>query len=306
MSASGGYAFFSPLRHVPQAWRPFVELARLDRPIGWWLLLLPCWWSSILASIARQTPPDFQYLALFFVGAVAMRGAGSTYNDIIDRDIDARVERTRGRPLPSGRIGLRSAWIFLSAQALVGLTVLLCFNRLTIALGVASLAVVAVYPFMKRITFWPQVVLGAAFSFGALMGWTAASENLALPAVLLYLGAVAWTVGYDTIYALQDVGDDSIAGVKSTALRFGRHVRRAVALIYALAFVFMALALIAAKAARPPALAGLFGMGAHLLWQVSKLDPSDPMLALRLFRSNRDAGLLFFAGLAAQAMLAST
>jgi len=288
------------LRHAPQAWHPFIQLARLDRPIGWWLLLLPCWWSSILAAIARQMPPNPWHLALFFVGAVAMRGAGSTYNDLIDRDIDARVERTRGRPLPSGRIGVRGARIFLVAQALVGLAVLLCFNRLTIGLGAASLVIVAIYPFMKRITFWPQAILGLAFSFGALMGWAAACSSLALPALLLYLGAVAWTIGYDTIYALQDMSDDMIAGVKSTARRFGGHVRGAVALFYGAALVFTALALIAAGAAKPLALAGLLGMGAHLLWQVAKLDPADPVLALRLFRSNRDAGLILFAGLAAE------
>lgn len=302
MRTSPGLPDASPflLRHAPQAWHPFIQLARLDRPIGWWLLLLPCWWSSILAAIARQMPPNPWHLALFFVGAVAMRGAGSTYNDLIDRDIDARVERTRGRPLPSGRIGVRGARIFLVAQALVGLAVLLCFNRLTIGLGAASLVIVAIYPFMKRITFWPQAILGLAFSFGALMGWAAACSSLALPALLLYLGAVAWTIGYDTIYALQDMSDDMIAGVKSTARRFGGHVRGAVALFYGAALVFTALALIAAGAAKPLALAGLLGMGAHLLWQVAKLDPADPVLALRLFRSNRDAGLILFAGLAAE------
>lgn len=302
MRTSPGLPDASPflLRHAPQAWHPFIQLARLDRPTGWWLLLLPCWWSSILAAIARQMPPNPWHLALFFAGAVAMRGAGSTYNDLVDRDIDAKVERTRGRPLPSGRIAPRSARIFLAAQGLVGLAVLLCFNRLTVALGAASLVIVAIYPFMKRITFWPQAILGLAFSFGALMGWAAACGSLALPALLLYLGAVAWTIGYDTIYALQDVSDDMIAGVKSTARRFGGHVRGAVALFYGAAFVFIALALIDAGAAKPLALAGLLGMGAHLLWQVVKLDPADPGLALRLFRSNRDAGLILFAGLAAE------
>jgi 4-hydroxybenzoate polyprenyltransferase len=285
------------LRHVPQVWHPFIQLARLDRPTGWWLLLLPCWWSSLLASIALKTPPNLWHLAAFFIGAVAMRGAGSTYNDIVDCDIDAKVERTRGRPLPSGRISLRAAWIFLLAQALVGLAVLLCFNRFSVALGVASLSIVAIYPFMKRITFWPQAILGLAFSFGALMGWGVAYGSLALAPLLLYAGAVVWTIGYDTIYALQDVSDDLIAGVKSTARRFAGHVRGAVGLFYAAAFVFVALALLAAGAAKPLALAGLIGMGAHFVWQVMKLDPADPQLALRLFRSNRDAGLILFAGL---------
>jgi 4-hydroxybenzoate polyprenyltransferase len=290
------------LRYAPQAWHPFIQLARLDRPTGWWLLLLPCWWSSLLASIARQMPPNLWHLALFFVGAVAMRGAGSTYNDLVDRDIDAKVERTRGRPLPSGRIGSRSALIFLIAQALVGLAVLLCFNRFTIGLGAASLAIVAIYPFMKRVTSWPQVVLGFAFSFGALMGWAAAYGRLAWAPFLLYLGAIAWTIGYDTVYALQDVSDDMIAGVKSTALFFGRNVKPAVALCYGSCVVLVALTLIAAGAARPLPLAGLVGMAAHFFWQVTKIDPADPILALRLFRSNRDAGLILFAGLASEAL----
>jgi 4-hydroxybenzoate polyprenyltransferase len=290
------------LRHVPEAWRPFVQLARLDRPIGWWLLLLPCWWSSILASIARQVPPNLWHLALFFVGAVAMRGAGSTYNDIVDRDIDAKVERTRERPLPSGLVSLRDAQIFLVAEALVGLALLLAFNRLTIGLGLASLLIVGIYPFMKRITFWPQAILGLAFSFGALMGWAAAYGSLGVPAVLLYLGAAAWTIGYDTIYALQDASDDTIAGVKSTARRFGSHVRGWVALFYGAALVFFALALMAAGAATPFALVGLVGMALHFLWQISRLDPGDPVLALKLFRTNRDAGLILLAGLVGAAL----
>lgn len=290
------------LKHAPQAWHPYIQLARLDRPTGGWLLLLPCWWSSALASIARHAPLNLWHLALFFVGAVAMRGAGSTYNDLVDRDIDAKVERTRGRPLPSGRIAPRAATLFLVVQALAGFAVLLAFNRLTIELGAASLLLVAVYPFMKRVTFWPQAVLGLAFSFGALMGWAAACGSLGVAALLLYAGAVAWTIGYDTIYALQDAGDDLIAGVKSTALRFGTQVRGAVALLYAMAFMCIGLALLAAGAARPLAIAGLAGMGAHLGWQVWRLDAGDPAAALRLFRSNRDAGLILFIGLAAAAL----
>ncbi|MFZ1079930.1 MAG: 4-hydroxybenzoate octaprenyltransferase [Methylovirgula sp.] len=293
-------AFF--LRHTPPPLRPFLQLARLDRPIGWWLLLLPCWWSSLLASISRQAPPNLAHLALFFLGAVAMRGAGSTYNDLVDRDIDAKVERTAGRPLPSGRIGPRAACAFLLAQVLVGLIVLLCFNRFTIELGAASLLIVAIYPFMKRVTFWPQAVLGLAFSFGALLGWAAAYGRLGVPALLLYAGAVAWTMGYDTIYALQDIGDDLAAGVKSTALYFGGQVRRAVAAFYGAAVVLLALALFTTGTRRPLAIAGIVGMGAHLLWQVVKLDPADPDLALRLFRSNRQAGLILFAGLASTAI----
>jgi 4-hydroxybenzoate polyprenyltransferase len=287
------------LRHTPRALHPFLQLARLDRPIGWWLLLLPCWWSSILASISRQAPPNLWHLALFLIGAVAMRGAGSTYNDLVDRDIDAKVERTANRPLPSGRISVHAALAFLIAQGLIGVAVLLCFNRFTTGLGAASLLIVAVYPFMKRVTFWPQAVLGLAFSFGALLGWAAQYASLAAAPLLLYFGAVLWTIGYDTIYALQDASDDKIAGVKSTALYFGGRVREAVAAFYAAALMFFALSLVAAGAARPPAIAGLLGMGAHFCWQIARLDPADPGRALRLFRSNRDAGLIFFAGLAA-------
>ncbi|QXX74414.1 4-hydroxybenzoate octaprenyltransferase [Methylovirgula sp. HY1] len=290
------------LRATPAAWWPFIELARLDRPIGWWLLLLPCWWSSALASSVQHTPPNLWHLALFFVGAVAMRGAGTTYNDLADRNIDAKVARTRGRPLPSGRVSPRSAKIFLVAQALVGLGVLLCFNRFSIALGLSSLIIVGIYPFMKRLTSWPQAVLGLAFAFGALMGWAAAFGALAPPPLLLYVGAIAWTIGFDTIYALQDLSDDMIAGVKSTALFFGRHVRLAVGICYGICVIFVALALFAAGVLKPLASLGLLAMAAHFTWQIGRLDPEDPALALKLFRSNRDAGLLLFAGLAGTAL----
>ena len=196
------------LRHAPHTWQPYIQLARLDRPIGWWLLLLPCWWASLLASVVRHSPPNLWHLALFLIGAVAMRGAGTTYNDFIDRDIDAKVERTRNRPLASSRVSPQAAMGFLAAQIFIGLAVLLCFNRFTILLAPASLAIVAIYPLMKRITFWPQAVLGLAFAFGALVGWAAEMGSLAWPAVLLYLGGICWTIGYDTIYALQDIEDD--------------------------------------------------------------------------------------------------
>lgn len=290
------------LRATPASWRPFIELARLDRPIGWWLLLLPCWWSVALAGIARHAPPNLWHLVLFLIGAIAMRGAGTTYNDLADREIDARVWRTRGRPLPSGRIGTRAAKIFLIAQALVGAAVLLCFNRFAIALGLFSLLIVAAYPFAKRVTGWPQAVLGLAFAFGALMGWAAAFGSLAWAPILLYAGAIAWTIGYDTVYALQDISDDLIAGVKSTALTFGRHVRLGVALCYAACICFIALALMTADALKPLAILGLVAMALHFGWQVSRLDPNDPALALRLFRSNKIAGLLLFAGLVGAAL----
>jgi 4-hydroxybenzoate polyprenyltransferase len=308
MSSSPGTSLpdaagLSLLRHAPPRWQPYIQLARLDRPIGWQLLLLPCWWASLLASNVKHVPPNLWHLALFLIGAVAMRGAGTTYNDFLDRDIDAKVERTRNRPLASGRVSPRAAAIFLVAQVLVGLAVLLCFNGFTIALACASLLIVAVYPLMKRITFWPQAVLGLAFAFGALVGWSAEMASLAWPAVFLYAGGICWTIGYDTIYALQDIEDDLIAGVKSTALRFGPRVREAVGLFYVLAFGLIGVALFSAGVAHGLALVGWLGLGAHLLWQILRLDPANPRSALRLFRANWPAGLIFAAGLAAQTLL---
>ncbi|HTJ01856.1 MAG TPA: 4-hydroxybenzoate octaprenyltransferase [Methylovirgula sp.] len=290
------------LRVTPPDWRPYIELARLDRPIGWWLLLLPCWWSSALASLTQHAPPNFWHLLLFCIGAIVMRGAGTTYNDIVDMNIDAQVARTRGRPLPSGRITKTAAKRFLVAQALVGLAVLLSFNRLAILLGIGSLAIVAAYPFMKRVTSWPQAVLGLAFGYGGLMGWAAAYGALAWPPVLLYGGAIAWTLGYDTIYALQDISDDMIAGVRSTALLFGQRVRLGVGLCYGACIALIGLALVTAHAVNVLTLAGLLAMAAHFAWQIRNLDPSDEARALKLFRSNRDAGLLLFAGLAGAAL----
>jgi 4-hydroxybenzoate polyprenyltransferase len=291
------------LRHAPAGWQPYIQLARLDRPIGWWLLLLPCWWSSLLASNALHAPPNFWHLALFLIGAVAMRGAGTTYNDFLDRDIDTKVERTRNRPLAASRISTRAAALFLAAQIGIGLAVLLCFNRFTIALAPVSLVIVAIYPLMKRVTFWPQTVLGLAFAFGALVGWAAETGSLARPALLLYAGGIAWTIGYDTIYALQDMEDDLIAGVKSTALRFGARVREGVGLFYMLAFILIGAALYSAGAAHGVALLGWLCLGVHFVWQISRLDPADGTLALKLFRANRDAGLIFAASLAVQALL---
>lgn len=296
------------LRLAPPAARPYLQLARIDRPVGWQLLLLPCWQSSVLASAHLAAAPRLADLALFFVGAVAMRGAGSTYNDIVDRDLDAKVERTRGRPIASGRVSPRAAAAFLLLQCLVGLVVLLSFNRFAIGLGFASLGFVAAYPFMKRITSWPQATLGAAFAWGALMGWAAALGSLAPAAVLLYCGAIAWTIGYDTIYALQDARDDPVAGIGSTALYFGARIDRGVAGFYLAAFAFAATAL-AAAGVGGLALVGLCGFGLHLGWQAMRLRGAgalgrrgDGALALRLFRSNRDAGFILFAGLFAESL----
>jgi 4-hydroxybenzoate polyprenyltransferase len=283
------------------AWaRPYLRLARLDRPIGSWLLLMPCWWSVGLAAVRAGTNINLWHVVLFFIGAFAMRGAGCTWNDIVDRDLDARVERTRSRPIPSGQVSVASAAAFLVLQALVGLAVLLQFNRFTIGVGFASLAVVAIYPFMKRITYWPQIVLGLAFSWGALMGWPATFARLDPPAFLLYAGAIAWVIGYDTIYAHQDREDDALIGIKSTALLFRERTKPMLALFYALAVVLMALAGWSAGGGIWFAL-GLLAFAAHLAWQVSRLDIDDPVNCLRVFKSNRDAGLILFAGLALDA-----
>src|SRR5215216_5372212 len=219
--------------------RPYLRLARLDRPIGSWLLLLPCWWSAGLAAIAARQTVNVCHLLLFFLGAFAMRGAGCTWNAIVDRNLDARVERTRSRPIPSGQVSVGAAAAFLVLQALIGLAVLLQFNRFTIYVGLASLAVVVVYPFMKRITYWPQIVLGLAFSWGALMGWPATFARLDPPALLLYAGAIAWVIGYDTIYAHQDREDDALIGIKSTARLFGARTKPMLAGFYALAVLLL-------------------------------------------------------------------
>jgi 4-hydroxybenzoate polyprenyltransferase len=286
------------------AWsRPYLRLARLDRPIGSWLLLLPCWWSSALAAIAaHRGAPSLAHLALFFIGAFAMRGAGCTWNDIIDRDLDRSVERTRSRPIPSGQVSVFQAAIFLVLQSLVGLAVLLTFNVFTIALGIASLAIVAVYPFMKRITYWPQIVLGLAFSWGALMGWAAFFGGLGAPPLLLYVGSIAWVIGYDTIYAHQDREDDALIGIKSTALLFGERTKLMLALFYSIAVVLIGAAGVTAGAGAIFGI-GLLAFAAHLAWQVVRLDISDPDLCLAVFKSDRDAGLILFAGLLADAGL---
>jgi 4-hydroxybenzoate polyprenyltransferase len=268
--------------------RPYLRLTRLDRPIGWWLLLLPCWWSSALAAVANGV--------LFTIGAIVMRGAGCTWNDLVDRDIDARVERTRSRPIPSGQISVRAAVAFLVVQALIGLLVLVQFNRFAIGVGIASLGVVAIYPFMKRFTYWPQIFLGLAFSWGALMGWAGARGALEMPAFLLYAGSIAWVIHYDTIYAHQDREDDALVGLKSTALLFGARTRSALVLFSAAAVALIGAAGYAAHAGLVFAL-GLAAFAAHLAWQIIGIDIDDPDSCLRMFRSNRDAGLILFAAL---------
>jgi 4-hydroxybenzoate polyprenyltransferase len=286
------------------AWsRPYLRLARLDRPIGSWLLLLPCWWSAALAAVAaHRAAPSIVHLALFLVGAFAMRGAGCTWNDIVDRDLDRSVERTRSRPIPSGQVSVFQAGVFLVLQALVGLIVLISFNAFTVALGIFSLAIVAIYPFMKRITYWPQIVLGLAFSWGALMGWAAAFGRLDAPALLLYAGSIAWVIGYDTIYAHQDREDDALIGIKSTALLFGKRTKPMLALFYGLALILIGAAGFAGGAGLVFAL-GVLAFAGHLAWQTASLDIADPDRCLALFKSNRDAGLILFAGLLLDAAL---
>jgi 4-hydroxybenzoate polyprenyltransferase len=292
--------------HAPPWSRPYLRLSRLDRPIGSWLLLMPCWWSAALAAgIAHDLKTLPLTIALFLIGAFAMRGAGCTWNDITDRDLDAKVERTRSRPIPAGQVSVTQAFVFLVAQALLGLAVLLQFNRFAVAVGIASLVIVAVYPFMKRIIWWPQVVLGLAFSWGALMGFAVTFGRLDLTALVLYAGSIAWVIGYDTIYAHQDAEDDALIGIKSTALLFGANTRPALILFYGLAVVLIGVAM-ALAGARWPAWIGLAAFAVHLAWQISRLQIGDSELCKRLFYSNRDAGLLLFAGLLVDAVMRAT
>jgi 4-hydroxybenzoate polyprenyltransferase len=289
--------------HAPSWSRPYLRLARFDRPIGSWLLLMPCWWSAALATgIARDPSQLPLVIALFFIGAFVMRGAGCTWNDITDRDLDAKVERTRSRPIPAGQVSVKQALAFLVVQALIGLAVLLQFNRFAVITGIASLIIVVIYPFMKRITWWPQVVLGLAFSWGALMGFAVILERIDLTALMLYGGSIAWVIGYDTIYAHQDAEDDALIGIKSTARLFGAATHRALVVFYTLAVVLIGLALMLGGA-RWPAWIGLAAFAVHLIWQIRRLDISDPALCLRIFKSNRDAGLLLFAGLLLNAVM---
>jgi 4-hydroxybenzoate polyprenyltransferase len=307
--AAQGRVADAPSRHwvyrmLPRRLWPYAQLARWDRPIGWQLLLWPCWWSAALAASAHARPgdpllsvlPSPVTLALFLAGAIAMRGAGCTYNDLVDEKIDAGVERTRSRPLPSGQVSRKQAWAFLVLQALVGLAVLLQFNHFAIVLGLCSLVVVAAYPFMKRITDWPQLVLGLAFSWGALMGWAAEFAEIGAPAIMLYIGSVLWVIGYDTIYAHQDKEDDALVGVRSTARLFGQHTKTWLSGLYLGAVACFAMAFAGAEVPMP-ALAGLLAAGAHMSRQIRVLDMDDPDQCLRLFKSNNMVGLLIFLGL---------
>jgi 4-hydroxybenzoate polyprenyltransferase len=270
---------------------------RADRPIGTWLLLWPCCWSATMAAIAAGARlPDPWHLVLFAIGAFVMRGAGCTYNDIVDRAYDAEVARTRSRPLPSGQVSVTAAKAFMIALALVGFLVLIQFDRFTILLGIASLAIVAAYPFMKRITYWPQAVLGLAFSWGALMGWSARFGALDWPALVLYAASIAWVIGYDTIYAHQDKEDDALVGLKSTALRFGTRTRSWLVLLYGTAWAGILTAGLMAGAGVVFIVAMLAGL-LHLGRQIATLDTEDADNCLARFRSNHGFGALVFGGL---------
>jgi 4-hydroxybenzoate polyprenyltransferase len=280
-------------RWLPRWAEPYARLARLDRPIGTWLLLFPGWWGIALAAPGW---PDPGLLLLFAVGAVAMRGAGCTLNDIADRDYDGKVARTRLRPLPSGRVTVPQAVLFMGLQLAIGAAVLLSLNRASVTLGIGVLGLIATYPFMKRITHWPQLFLGLNFNWGALIGWTAVAGSLGRPAILLYLGGICWTLGYDTIYAHQDKEDDARIGVKSSALALGARTRPFLVIVYA------------AAAALWGAAGAVAGLGAlfylalaaaflQLLWQTARVDTGDPGDCLAKFRSNRIVGWLLFAGI---------
>ena len=288
---------------APRWTRPYLRLSRADRPIGTWLLLIPCWWGIALAAAADPAgarPMDLWLALGCALGAALMRGAGCTWNDLTDQDFDAKVTRTRSRPLPSGQVTPRQAAVWMALQALVAFAILLTFPPAASWLGVASLALVAIYPFAKRFTWWPQVFLGLAFNWGALLGWAAHTGGLGWPPVLLYVAGIAWTLFYDTISAHQDREDDALIGVKSTARLFGTATKRWLAGFAALTIALLASATLAAGLTGGALIAGLAGvaaMAAHLVWQLRRLDIDSPDTCLMLFRANRDAGLTFLAGL---------
>ncbi len=290
---------------LPRFFWPYAQLARLERPIGWKLLMWPCFWSLLMAMVSDAAPvttiksaivTTIWYLFLFFVGSVAMRGAGCTWNDLVDHKIDNMVERTRSRPLPSGQVSRFQAKAFMGLQCLIGLVILLQFNVFSIVLGVSSLVIVALYPFMKRVTDWPQFFLGLAFNWGALMGWSAIYGSLSWAPILLYAGAVLWTIGYDTIYAHQDKEDDAIVGVRSTARLFGTKTKQALIILYS---GFIILAALAFYLAGVPTISylGIVAAAGHMLYQIVKVDIDNDADCLRLFKSNATIGIVIFAGL---------
>jgi len=293
------------------AWsRPYLRLSRADRPIGTWLLLLPCWWGVALAAAADGPRPTDLWIALGCgIGAWLMRGAGCTWNDITDRKIDAAVARTRSRPIPSGQVSVRQAAAWMAVQSLIAAAILFSFDAAAIVLGIASLGLVAIYPFAKRFTWWPQIFLGLAFNWGALLAWAAHAGSLSAAPVLLYLAGIAWTLFYDTIYAHQDKEDDALIGVKSTARLFGARTGAWLGLFLIATVGLMTLAVLTAllpdddPLALVLALVAPWAMGWHMLWQLRRLDIDHPATCLMLFRSNRDAGLLAALFLAAAALV---
>ena len=321
-------------RLLPQNIWPYAQLARWERPIGWWLLMWPGWWSIMLANIAQHPSaiPDangantlvqkltagalsfsteiLPTLLLFALGAIVMRGAGCTYNDIADQDIDDQVARTRSRPLPSGRVNKKQAWFFLILQLLVGLVILLQFNTYSFFVGFLSLITIIIYPFMKRVTWWPQLFLGLAFSWGALLGWSVELGALSLAPFLLYLGSISWVIGYDTIYAHQDKEDDALAGVKSTARLFGTNTKLAISILYLCALLLLAAAITMAICTGGalcygslPAFVALFIAALHMMWQIMTLDINDSEQCLKLFQSNSYFGWILFSGFCASYLL---
>ena len=282
-------------RFAPEVIRPYLRLARLDRPIGTWLLLLPCWWGAALATPAW---PDATMFVLFTIGAVVMRGAGCTVNDLADRKFDARVARTATRPIASGQISVLKAFVFLALQLLLGLSILLQFNAFTVALGVSSLLLIVLYPFMKRITYWPQLFLGFTFNWGVLLGWAAVKGELSAPAFVLYGAGIFWTLGYDTIYAHQDKEDDVLIGVKSTALKFGDGTKPWLVGFYSITVILLAATGLLANLAWP-FYSGLTLAALHLAWQIKSVDIANSKNCLRRFKSNRDFGLILLAGIIA-------
>ncbi len=287
-------------RWAPAPMRPYLRLSRADRPIGTWLLLIPCWWGLALAILWDQSPRwEDAWIAIgCALGAWLMRGAGCTWNDIADREYDAQVERTRSRPIPSGQISVRQAFVWMVAQALLAFAILLTFHWVAILLGIGSLVLVAIYPFAKRFTWWPQVFLGLAFNWGALLAWAAHTGDVQSPAILLYLAGIVWTLFYDTIYAHQDTEDDALIGVKSTARLFGDASAGWLKYFIIGTVALMAMAIIQAGMPRANimalvlALAGPWAMGWHMTWQLRGFDPSDGAKMLQLFRANRDTGLI--------------
>lgn len=278
---------------LPPSWSPYAHLMRLDRPIGWWLLLLPAWWSIALASggIVNMGQWEWFVAFLFLVGSIVMRGAGCVINDLWDRDIDKKVERTASRPIASGIVSPKKGLLFLLVLLLIGAAILLTLNQLSIILGLCVLPLIVLYPLMKRITFWPQAFLGITFNFGALMGWSAIAGEISFSAILLYVGGIFWTLGYDTIYAHQDKEDDVLAGVKSTALKFGSASKYWVFGFYILAFKFFALAILSVSGS-------LWGVGLlilpliHMAWQLEVWQMDNPENSLKIFKSNRIFGIL--------------